>query len=250
MVNFTAVRLLVVSLLAVWFQVAAATPTPVSRDLSGVTTNAERLRRGLPLIKPRNMKRASGTLTARTSRPSGGAPQKRCIKVVKKSGRNDWETVGYINDGLDGSGYFPISDRKRDCLEIYRPNHGNVGDIELAGAGSDKKYLGLAGDSRFAAAYLVRSNQTPAGSGPATVGNSASPALPKSETNIWTYNSGSERLSPLWKNELGAVVSPVRTYIRDSRNNRDRLFFAHKHDEFARAYDDEVEVYLELTDDD
>jgi hypothetical protein len=239
MVNFTPARLLVAALLAVGFQIAAAGPTPVARSVEArdAITNAERMRRGLPLLKPRSL---SGTLAARAPAPSGGSG-KSCIKVKKNNG-GVFVDVGYISDSVDNSGLFPITSQQNKCLQIVTPSNGGPSDILFSNPGS-KKYLGLAGQSSLTAAYLVKSNQTPANSGPANVGNSAS-QLSLSETNIWTYDSATTRLTARWKNESNQVTSPVRTFIKGT--SLSALYFAHRYADFVSANNDEVEVWLEL----
>jgi hypothetical protein len=240
MVNFTPARLFVFALLAVGFQTAAAGPTPVARSVEArdVVTNAERMRRGLPLLKPRNL---SGTLAARAPAPSGSSG-KSCIKVKKNHG-GGFKDVGYISDTLNAHGLFPIQPHMDKCLEIVTPTHGGPCNIPFANPGSTKKYLGLAGEHRYTAAYLVKSNQTPANSGPANVGNSAT-QLSLSETSIWTYDLSTTRLTARWQDENNQVISPVRTFIQGT--SLDTLYFAHRYTDFTNANNDEVEVWLDL----
>ncbi|EAU87266.1 hypothetical protein CC1G_10860 [Coprinopsis cinerea okayama7 len=215
-------------------------------DLQGLT-NAERLARGYPPEKPKRLFHPSNTLVARGAKPSGQPPrnEKRCIKVIKKGKRNGFEVIGYISHSME-AGIYQIKNKKRDCLAVRVPNTDGPFDISIEGANGHMKYLGLAGGSNdsLQASYLVKTAQTPAGSTPKKVGNSANDSqLRFSESAVWSTTGN--KLKSVWKRHNGQVAE-IRTFIKSS--NDDFIYFVHKVDEFTKSQRDEYEVWLELVD--
>ncbi|TFK24165.1 hypothetical protein FA15DRAFT_704815 [Coprinopsis marcescibilis] len=259
MVNFAKSGLFVATLLLAFVNIVSGLKVPLRQlrrnaeesgiDVSDLKTNAERLRFGFPLMKPRNLSNPSKTLEARTGKHSPVPPtpgnDKKCLKVIKKNKKGQHEDVGFVaKDTI--SGLFKVKDKKKECLQVSVPKKANAPfDITILDERGAKKHLGLAGEDKYSSVYLVKTAQTGANSRPKKVGNS-SDNLPYSESTVWSYDANSNKLSSVWWPKNGNKIS-VRTYLKE-KDSKNLLHFVTKNDEFTRSEKDEYEVWLQPVD--
>jgi hypothetical protein len=190
-----------------------------SRTIHGLT-NAELLRRGLPLNNP-IMRRGS---PVRRQSPSSVPPPVKTTHagVVEVHNAADGSLLGYIGkDLLNGAqlGFKPsIADALLISFETDSTGSGTDIDISMTNSNPSWPLLGLIQgrddtDSNFAPGsyqygYLggVANPGTQPGDGPTLIDNSYPTGTPRTaETAVWTFDGTSGTLTPVWINEDGTT---------------------------------------------
>ncbi|KIM38882.1 hypothetical protein M413DRAFT_447569 [Hebeloma cylindrosporum] len=164
-------------------------------DSANLLTNAARLRAGLTPLKPRSVV----TPTRVTARNPGTSalPVNGEIKVKTANG----DLVGYVSRSLGAHGYGIASGRSDRMSISFKPK--SLFKIDISG--SPYPYLGFnGGDLGGNKNLLTASNPTGRNSVPLNVGNSLGG---KSETTIWSYDSGTKSLIAQWINADGSTPS-------------------------------------------
>ncbi|KAJ2912296.1 hypothetical protein MD484_g8119, partial [Candolleomyces efflorescens] len=159
---------------------AKRSPEPVEASW----TNAQRLARGLPPRAPRSL--YNPTRVAARHPGTSAVPQVNGYIQIKK--RSNGQSLGWIKKTVDSSGRLEVTSYSDRLTVKFTPGSGPF-NIELTN-GSPYSYLGLSNPNDRN--YLVRSNATPAGSTPSSVGNTASGL---SQSAVWYYNSGSGKIT-------------------------------------------------------
>jgi hypothetical protein len=180
-----------------------------ARDLLG-WTNAELLRRGLPLKDP-IMKRGSPVRrNSPSGRPNTNTKKHRGAIKVKKASNH--QTLGYVSKFAlnkqqyvyGGADTALIVDFETDWsgsgseLNILPENADVPGFFAGLVEGRDNANSVLSKGS-FQYAYIAGTKQTAPGACPAIVGNTYNPTR-TSESAVWTYNHGTGALTPYWVN--------------------------------------------------
>ncbi|KZV83738.1 hypothetical protein EXIGLDRAFT_306152 [Exidia glandulosa HHB12029] len=217
-------------------------------------TNAMRLRRGLPPLRPRVIPRQplAGTpttsdglhLAARaspspspSSQPSGVPPPPSFEGVVKLTSKLDGSFVGFISKSFQIFGEFGVVTSLDDALSVsiaglrsglngpvdVRGSNGAQSPVDFLGAvngfASDSDVL-APGSSNYK--YLAGVGSTPAWSSPASSNanafTQATGIEEASESAIWFVNTFSKELSAQWINPDGkpALHTEVLFYPSDN----------------------------------
>jgi len=204
------------------------TQSTTKRDFSGVgLSNAALLRRGLPLKNP-VMRR--GTPVRRTD-PSAvppttpGTDHHRGIIAVTRLSDNS--VLGYVSAASLSTGQFGYRDISSALIvDFDTPKTGPATQLNLGTENSDSgfTFAGLVqgrdstssnvAPGSFNYLYLAGTAPTSPGATPQSVPNSYHIGAPRtSESAVWTYDSGSGVLSPIWINTDG-TTPPVQYFVQ------------------------------------
>ncbi|EJD54577.1 hypothetical protein AURDEDRAFT_110161 [Auricularia subglabra TFB-10046 SS5] len=255
----------------------APTPTNARRGHHERMTNAMRLRRGLPPLRPRTIPRTGGTpttneglhLAARaspspspSSHPSGVPPPPSFKGIVKLTSKLDGTFIGFLAKDFALFGEFGIVTQISDALKIeiggLRP--GLNGPVDLRGtngAGAPWDFVGavtgFASDSDVLAPgsenykYIAGVSSTPAWSTP-DLGNpnaftQTTGIAQASESSIWFVNTYSKELTAQWINPDGkpALRTEILYYPSDNV-----LVLAGDAAAFTEQFGDAIPVTLSL----
>jgi len=187
---------------------SVATPQVDWRDVTPPHTNAARFARGLPPLTPRQLykpTRVGARQATTTILPLSGI-----LEIKRVNG----DFVGYVSQSYYANGAvkrFVTTSSTSSALGVSFTPSGTF-DIQITNpASATFPYLGFAGDSLTAGSThpLTRTAHTAPGSVPQKVGN-AYDSNQDSESDIWTYNSANQQVTPQWINPDGS--SPA-TYL-------------------------------------
>ncbi|KAJ7178846.1 hypothetical protein C8R43DRAFT_472035 [Mycena crocata] len=206
-------------------------PSPVERSLkarSGLIkkeTNAERLRRGLPLLPP--SRRSPGY------KPRPRPSQRPCVPLSSTWGyvevtKADGTAAGYIRKTFDDQNSYTLTPSKSSALQVKLPSSSPfTGPFNILGInGPDKKhpYLGAVGGSsgyhfahgQLGSAYLAGTGASPANSPPSSRAGTSLQALGyngPAESQIWSMDCKTRGLSAQWTNT--DLSQPATTIFYD-----------------------------------
>lgn len=184
-------------------------------------TNAELLRRGLPLNNP-VLRRGT---PVRRSRPSTVPPPVKITHagVIEVHNAANGNLLGYISKNLvNGGAQLGFDPSASNALLVSfqtdSSRSGTTLDISMANSNPDWPLLGLiqgreSGNSNFAAGsfhygYLggVDNPGTQPGDRPTLIDNSYFIGSPRTaETAVWTFDGATGKLTPVWINEDGTT---------------------------------------------
>ncbi|KAK7678971.1 hypothetical protein QCA50_017914 [Cerrena zonata] len=201
-------------------QLAARAPAPEPY----LTTNAQRMARGLPPKKPRfnHARRLVARQSATPCVPLAG------IIGVALDGA---PSTGYLASALNAFGEFQYTQNLNEALEVSICfTEGPVFDIKPTNGGNPTyPFLGAVtgfansdsnlSPSNFNYVYLAGTTQTPAGSTPQRQANafSAAAGVPEDvESAIWSINTATNVLSSNWVNTDGSVPAQTIRFIASS----------------------------------
>ncbi|KAJ7616542.1 hypothetical protein FB45DRAFT_1034861 [Roridomyces roridus] len=188
--------------------------------LDGVLTNAQRLARGLPLLKPRRHSNFP-----RQSTPSSVAPVPVTCNIHVQPLDPNIQIGGFLTSDLGSWGqFYGLQDSQSGSMTVtfsYTPGSTTLFPI-LASTPSWANYQYMAaiiGDGSngndFASdypnyAYLGKSNQVPEGPPSTTAGNSYADSIGMPgvgvETALWSYDPHTGALTATWINSNGDRV--------------------------------------------
>ncbi|KAF8800061.1 hypothetical protein BYT27DRAFT_7245800 [Phlegmacium glaucopus] len=216
-----------------------------SVDDTQFTTNAARMRVGLPPLKPRKLYIPTPVGARAESYPSPSAAYPNLYRPTQVKARASYPSpsnyvrrasyplllnvhpnavTGYIqvnraNDGNLPEGYVsgavdttgllgltPHDDDSRMSITFAPANPFNIAINDPKGS---YPFLGFAGDDLDGnvSNYMVETNPTSSGSRPLPVGNGLDLTIPDSASAIWSFDSQSHRLTPQWINSDGRFIS-------------------------------------------
>jgi len=206
-------------------EIGCSPPGSDKRDLSernaGAFSNAELLRRGLPLNNP-VLRRGT---PARRSAPSSVPPPVKITHagIVEVHNAANGDLLGYISKNLVNGGaqlgYDPsVANALLVSFQTDSTGSGTDIDISMGNSNPNWPLLGLIQgrddtDSNFEAGsyqygYLggVSNPGTQPGDRPSLIDNSYFIGTPRTaETAVWTFNGSSGKLTPVWINEDGTT---------------------------------------------
>jgi hypothetical protein len=189
-------------------------------DATKLTTNAARMRAGLPPLKPRNLNipsRVQAGVRAPNPWPSMVYPN-TVTGYIQVNRVKDGKLEGYVKKGCSTSNFLGLTRDYESRMAItFTPS--NPFNIAINNHQGRYKYLGFAGDNLTGNRpyYMVETNPTSPKSRPSPVGNSLnSKMVPNSESAIWYYDSQSRRFSLKWINPDGSSISPFLWFYPSS----------------------------------
>ncbi|KIM42170.1 hypothetical protein M413DRAFT_128584 [Hebeloma cylindrosporum] len=185
-------------------------------------TNAQRLRRGLPLSKPRQLFSPT-RVRARDASPSYiPTAQTGYIKVVRTSDNAvlGYMSSSYLNASPSPYTWYGLSQSR--LLVTFTPPGSGVFDISISTPGYDYPFLGLTGSSMPSptnpdpyqqnVGRITQTNQTPPGAPPSDVLNGRWPYSLTSESAVWNYDSGTKEITAVWVTEGASATYPVHFF--------------------------------------
>jgi len=206
---------------------------PVARTVPGLT-NAELLRRGLPLKNP-IMRRGS---PVRRTNPSATPPQPGNVihrGTIRVKNRDDGTVLGYVSSSTLKTGQYRYEPDISQALIVRFETDGTGSGTQLCVVPENSDIPGFLGlvqgrdddtsdlsSGSFQYVYLAGTSKTGPGSTPESVGNSYTSATGLSrtaESAVWTYDSGTGSISPHWVNtdkstpEVQYFVQSTAVYI-------------------------------------
>ncbi|QRV93370.1 hypothetical protein RhiJN_21388 [Ceratobasidium sp. AG-Ba] len=221
---------------------SAAAPEPA--------TNAQRLARGLPLIKPKAHRRhfqrggphrlGSRALSAPRAETSPSPPAHQKCNILVKT---DNTTLGYLKAQFNKYGEYGAftSEQNLDTLEVsfsYSPDSPSQFDMlvtnspsktfsnmgGVVGYNSDGNDLGP-GSSNYL--YIAGTKQSPPGSVPmdgessysATMEDATTEDQPDYESAIWAYDPVTQAIAAHWINTDGSTVATHIAYANDGSDS-------------------------------
>lgn len=181
-------------------------------------TNADRMARGLSPLSPANLRRASGTDTARRGIVSPTPPTTETgrLQVRYQSGSGN---AGYVRNWSGGAPISGVSflggDEELRVSLTYTPSSPTQLNIlatnpkfpapyYVGAAGGLNKYESSSGNVMS----FTNVDQTQPGSIPTKPGTSSSYV----ESAIWTFDPSTKKLEATWINGDGSVFKPVLAY--------------------------------------
>lgn len=183
-------------------------------------TNAQRLRYGFPLSKPRELFSPS-RVRARDASPSYvPTSQTGYIKVVRTS---DNAFLGYLSASYQilFSPYAWYGLSQSPLLVTFTPPASGVFDIAISTPGNDYPFLGLTGShmpsptdpnpNNQNVGRITQTNQASPGAPPSGVLNGLWPYSLYSESAVWNYNFATKEITAIWVTE-GSATYPVHFF--------------------------------------
>jgi hypothetical protein len=188
--------------------------TAYSRELlERSIPNAERLRRGMPLLAPSRTKRRSAAVYPRASPGNGPCPFKSTGKLAVYDASG---TVlqGYVRKTFDGQNSYTKTSNIADALTVQLPAASAAGPFEITttnGPDSAHPFFGAVGGSggynfkpnQLGYAYFSGTGHTSAGSPPSFSAGHSIQALgynAPAESTIFSINCETKRMSAIWVN--------------------------------------------------
>jgi len=177
-------------------------------DITKLTTNAARMRAGLPPLKPKNLNIPSRVhARAQPSNVLVSESPNAVTGYIQVNRANDSNLEGYVTKSCSTTTWLGITQDNNNRMKVtFTPN--NPFNIAINNSPGPHKFLGFAGENLTGNLlnYMVETNPTSPGSRPLPVGNSLKSKMPNSESAVWSYDS-QHRLTSQWINSDGSSVS-------------------------------------------
>ncbi|PPQ73578.1 hypothetical protein CVT24_007464 [Panaeolus cyanescens] len=187
--------------------------TPTASSTYANLPNSERLRRGLPVTRPKRLFDPS-RVQAREPTPSN-VPTEYLgyIRVVRASDDVDlgYIPTSYENEPPSSFTWFGIGQNSR-LLVSFKPSASEPFNLEIKSPGATYPYLGLIGysmphpsdpnPSTQNLGRLSQSEMTNVGAPPTDVMHGLWPYTLSTETAVWSYNSATKEITATWVSEF------------------------------------------------